>query len=208
MMDIVLATRNKGKFIELSELLKVEGITYHSPPPNMPPIEETEDTLAGNASLKATTTSLYTHMSAIGDDSGLFIKTLDWFPGVSSARCAGENATDAEKTDFILNKMYGKIDRYAMFICNMSVVWYMKDIGPIDTMDSSVDGYCLGCISEEPYGVAKPGLPYDTIFVPNGYIETFAELSEEEKNRISHRGIAAGKMRKYLVETMNRGPQR
>lgn len=192
-MKIVLATKNKGKLIEMFEMLYVPGIEFvplsHF---NIPDIEETGESFMTNAMIKARAACEFTGLPAIADDSGLEIDILGGFPGINSARCAGENATDYQKRRVVLDMLEGSTNRNAQFVC------YVALCKEPYTDDEFFSGHCRGEILKVPRGEAKPGLQYDSIFYIPDLGKTFAELSNEEKNSISHRGIAMGKMKCFL----------
>ena len=195
MFKIVLASKNKGKIIELSKMLDMSDVEFIPMSEfNISDIEETEHTFVGNALLKASAAYETTGLPAIADDSGLEIDILGGFPGINSARCAGDNATDEEKRNFVLEKLSGYKNREAQFVCTMA--FYNAQHHAFFT------GFCRGQILEIPRGKSKPGLPYDSIFYVPELGKTFAELSEEEKNLISHRGRAIRKMKDFLETEM------
>ena len=192
---IVIATRNLGKFKELSELLKINNKVEYFPVSdfNIADPEETGKTFIDNAILKSKFASEKTGLPAIADDSGLEIFSLGGFPGVFSSRCAGENASDSEKMKFVLEKMKNITDRRARFVSAVS-------FSEPDNIDFPVffTGYCYGIILSEPQGVSKPGLQYDSIFYYPPLKRTFAKLSSEVKNSISHRFFASNGMTDFL----------
>lgn len=193
-MKIVLATKNKGKLVEILDALYVPEIEFipvsHF---DMPEVEETGKSFLANAIIKARTANEFTGLPAIADDSGLEIDILAGFPGVNSARCAGENASDLQKRQFVLDMLGESINRNAQFVCYVALC--RKPY-----VDVFFSGHCRGEILKSPRGEAKPGLQYDSIFYIPDLGKTFSELSSEEKNSISHRGIAMGKM-KYFLES-------
>ena len=184
-MDLLIATANEGKAKEFSELLKPLKI-------NVKPIyefdknffmpEETGETFEENAKIKAESVYMATKMATLADDSGLQVDALNGAPGVYSARYAGENASDKEKIEKLLSEMKGvpKEKRTARFVC---VICCILPGG--EKVFSR--GECEGIVSDEIHG--KSGFGYDPIFLTSKG-KTFAELSFEEKNKISHRGIA------------------
>lgn len=193
-MKIVLATKNKGKLVEMFEVLYVSGIEFVPASQfDIPEIEETESLFYRNALLKARIVNEITGMPTIADDSGLEIDCLARWPGVFSARCAGEHATDQEKVEFVLNKMKDITDRKARFTCSVALV-------NKPNIDVFFTGFCEGELLYSPRGIAKPGLQYDTIFHTPVFGKSLAELTDDEKNSISHRGKALKKM-KYFLET-------
>jgi XTP/dITP diphosphohydrolase len=180
---IVLATTNKNKLLEFNNILhdfEVEIISVSEFGP-IPPAIEDGLTFDENAYKKAHHTARILGLPAIADDSGLVVHALNGEPGVFSARYAGSNSTDDENINKLLKKMKGKKDRRASFKCVLSIA---VPSGPALTYE----GQCDGIIIEEKRG--NNGFGYDPIFLVEKYGKTFAELSMEEKNPISHRGRA------------------
>jgi len=182
---IVLATRNSGKIKEFQQLLKnfpveIKSLSDFGP---IPEVEEDGKTFDDNAYKKALFTAKVLGLPAISDDSGLVVEALNGAPGVKSARYAGENATDQENIEKLLGEMEGKDDRRAAFECVISIA---APSGPALTYE----GRCEGEIAQKPRGTS--GFGYDPVFFYPEYNKTFAELSSDEKNRVSHRGKALG----------------
>ena len=180
---IVLATKNAGKVREFQQLLKnfpveIKNLNDFGP---LPEVEEDGATFDDNAYKKASFTSRVLGLPAIADDSGLIVEALEGAPGVKSARYAGENATDQENIKKLLDEMAGKRDRRAAFECLISIA---VPSGPALTYE----GRCEGEITTEPKG--NSGFGYDPVFYFPEYGKTFAELTGEEKNKVSHRGKA------------------
>lgn len=184
-MNLVIASRNKGKISEIEELLADLPIEVLSllDYPLMIEIEENGETFAENAQIKAQAVYNYTKCAVLADDSGLEIDALDGRPGVHSSRFAGENAADAEKCELILNIMKNVPDekRTARF---KSVICIIDMNGSI----SLTEGVCNGIITHEPIG--DNGFGYDPIFYIPNLNRTMAQLTSSEKNAVSHRGIA------------------
>jgi XTP/dITP diphosphohydrolase len=147
----------------------------------IPEVEEDGATFDDNAYKKASFTAKVLGLPAIADDSGLVVKALDGAPGVHSARYAGDKATDRDNIDKLLKEMEGEEDRRAAFECVISLA---VPSGPALTYV----GRCEGEITREPKG--DHGFGYDPVFYHPSFGRTFAELSMEEKNRVSHRGAA------------------
>ncbi len=183
----VVATRNKGKTREMAALLEGHPVTVRNLDDfgPIPEIEEDLDTFDGNAYKKASTTARILGFPAIADDSGLVVDALGGAPGVMSARYAGENATDLENLEKVLLQMEGKENRKAFFQCVISVA---VPRGAALTYE----GTCEGRITDKPAG--ENGFGYDPIFFCPEYGKTFARLTMEEKNRVSHRGKALNEM--------------
>jgi XTP/dITP diphosphohydrolase len=195
-LELLIATKNAGKITELKLLLAPDDlpITLRSLRdfPNVVEPEETGSSFAENAVLKAKYYALQTKLSALADDSGLEVSALGGAPGVFSARYAGENATDAEKIEKLLNELKKIPDesRAARFVCAMAIA---DEKGEIKYL---TEGVCSGKISVKPSG--KNGFGYDPVFIPEGFHETFGELSNEIKQQISHRARATEKIIAYL----------
>ena len=188
-MQIVLATHNKGKMSEINNLLSssYEVLTLDHFP-NIKDIPETGKTLKENAFIKARTVFEMTGLPSLADDTGLEVESLGGDPGVYSARYAGEQASYQDNCEKLLKNMMRvpKKDRKAKF---RTVIAY-KD----DNREVSCDGSVKGEIAQSPKG--SFGFGYDSVFYYPPLEKTFAELSEEEKNSISHRGRA---LRKFLL---------
>ena len=180
---IVLATKNAGKAKEFQQLLKdfpveLKNLNDFGP---IPEVVEDGATFDDNAYKKASFTAKILGLPAIADDSGLVVEALGGAPGVKSARYAGENATDKENIEKLLREMEGKNNRRAAFECVISIA---VPSGPALTYE----GRCEGEISTEPQGTS--GFGYDPVFYYPPYGKTFAGVSSEKKNRVSHRGKA------------------
>ena len=188
-MQIVLATHNKGKMSEINNLLSssYEVMTLDRFP-KIKEIPETGKTLKENAFIKARTVFEMTGLPSLADDTGLEVESLGGDPGVFSARYAGEQASYQDNCQKLLKNMMRvpKEDREAKF---RTVIAY-KD----DNRELSCDGSVKGEIAQSPKG--SFGFGYDSVFYYPPLEKTFAELSEEEKNSISHRGRA---LRKFLL---------
>ena len=188
-MQIVLATHNKGKMSEINNLLSssYEVLTLDHFP-NIKEIPETGKTIKENAFIKARTVFEMTGLPSLADDTGLEVESLGGDPGVYSARYAGEQASYQDNCEKLLKNMMRvpKEDREAKF---RTVIAY-KD----DNRELSCDGSVKGEIVQSPKG--SFGFGYDSVFYYPPLEKTFAELSEEEKNSISHRGSA---LRKFLL---------
>lgn len=180
---LVIATRNKGKTREIRALLEgfpveIKNLDDFGP---IPEIEEDGETFDDNAYKKAAFAARVLGYPAMADDSGLAVDALDGAPGVRSARYAGEHATDLENSERLLEQMKGKTDRDAAFHCVISIA---VPTGAALTYE----GQCRGRILEQPRG--ENGFGYDPLFFYPGLNKTFAEISMDEKSRVSHRGIA------------------
>jgi XTP/dITP diphosphohydrolase len=193
MGKLLLASRNQHKIEELQQMLaglNIEVISLDDVA-DMPIIEEDGKTFSENASKKARLTAMHTGYTCLADDSGLVVDALDGQPGVYSARFAGEDADDRKNNRKLLQMLQG-LDgekRQARFVC---VIAISDSQGNVYT----VEGVREGRIDYEERGTG--GFGYDPLFIPDGYSQTFAQLSHEEKNRISHRGQALLKARTLL----------
>jgi XTP/dITP diphosphohydrolase len=186
MFRLVLATENKDKAKEiasiLSEELPVEILTLADfPGVNLPP--EEGKTYRENAATKAMTVARATGLAALGDDTGLEVEALSGAPGLYSARYAGEGATYADNRKKLLNALSGlpPENRSARFLCTVAIAWP-------DGRVEVVEGICPGRINERESGA--DGFGYDPVFFVPECGKTFAALSPDEKNRVSHRGRA------------------
>jgi XTP/dITP diphosphohydrolase len=180
---IVLATANPGKIRELRSLLppNVEVVSAPALGTRLPP--ETGETFVENALLKARVAAQESGLIALADDSGLEVDALGGRPGVHSARYAGEHADDAQNIARLLRELRDVplSQRTARFRAVVAIV------AP-DGREAVVKGTVEGCIAEKPRG--RGGFGYDPVFIPCGYDRTFAEMTLEEKNRLSHRAQA------------------
>ncbi|MCG9968714.1 XTP/dITP diphosphatase [Pelotomaculum terephthalicicum JT] len=194
-MKLVLATNNKGKVREMSEMLASCGIEVLSLAdfPQVGDIEEDGDTFQANAVKKAAITAELTGLTALADDSGLEVDYLGGAPGVYSARFAGEEKSDRANNEKLLRLLAGlpPDKRAARFQCVMAIA---RPGGFVHT----VQGTCEGVIAGEPRG--DMGFGYDPLFYLPDYDKTFAELDLSVKNKISHRGKALAQVLEYLSE--------
>ncbi len=198
-MKLVCATRNRGKVKELRQLLPAEGLELLllDDFPGAPEVVEDRDTFAGNATKKAVEIMEATGLPALADDSGLEVDALDGAPGVHSARYAGDDASDMDRTVLLLENLEGVPTerRTARFRCAMAFVH------PDDPQNVALfEGACEGRILESVQGTG--GFGYDPVFYVEELDQTFAELPAEQKNRISHRGLAMAQMAGHLRERL------
>ncbi|MEF3317978.1 RdgB/HAM1 family non-canonical purine NTP pyrophosphatase [Peptoniphilus grossensis] len=188
MREIVLSTDNINKLREIREILEdldikiygksdIEGLDFE--------VIEDGDTLYDNALKKASAMAERVDFAVLADDTGLFVKALNGEPGVHSARYASEH-DDKKNREKLLNNLKDKEDRSAYFKTEIILIDEDKNIIPIE-------GVCPGKISLEERG--DNGFGYDSIFIPDGFDKTFAEMSHEEKNQISHRSRALKNLR-------------
>jgi XTP/dITP diphosphohydrolase len=179
---LVLATANPDKAVEIAALLDGSGFEVVPRPADAPEVEETGDTLEGNARLKALAIVAATGEGAVADDTGLEVDALGGRPGVWAARYAGEGATYADNVAKLLAELEGVDDRRARF---RTVALACFPDGRQVVGEGGVDGH----IARKPRGTA--GFGYDPVFVPDGGDgRTFAEMTAAEKAAVSHRGRA------------------
>jgi XTP/dITP diphosphohydrolase len=192
--SLLVATRNAHKAREFREILGGQFEVHDlSTNPEIPETIESGKTFGENAILKSVAVSKEHPGLVIADDSGLEVDVLGGAPGVFSARYAGKHATDKENVDKLLGELARSGvqtgERSARFRCVLALARSGKIL-------ATFEGIVEGRILDVPKG--KQGFGYDPVFVPNGFAETFAELSAETKNRISHRAKALGKLKQYL----------
>lgn len=191
MKKILIATKNKGKLYDIREIFKdldIEILSFNDFD-NFPEVEETGKTFEENANLKAKACYEKFKIPSIGDDSGLVVEQLNGEPGIFSARYAGENANDFLNNEKLIKEIQKFPEPHrAKFVCVASYYDGERFINAY--------GEVKGRIITGPKG--KNGFGYDPLFIPNGYDKTFAELSHEEKNKISHRSMAFKKLHKKL----------
>jgi XTP/dITP diphosphohydrolase len=192
-MELIFATRNKGKIREIRDALKGLDlrISALSDFPDVPEVEEDGHSFTENALKKARFYARYFGKLTIGDDSGLEVDSLKGLPGVHSARYAGERASSRENNQKLLREIQGLpiSKRGARFRCVIAV----KSPGGREAI---AEGSCRGKIGFKEKG--KKGFGYDPLFILPKNGKTMAELSLEAKNKISHRGKALRKIRKII----------
>ena len=192
-MQIVLATRNKGKIRELerifAQVLPEVHLIGTDQFPDLHDVEETEDSFEGNALLKAREVSQFTKLPAIADDSGLAVDYLNGAPGIFSARYSGVHGDDLANLKKVLEEMKGVHERDAQFVCAAA---FVAPNGYERVLRAEMEGSVI----EEPRG--SYGFGYDPIFVPIGYEQTTAELEPDIKDSISHRGKAMRELAKLI----------
>lgn len=180
MSTFVLATANRDKAAEIGAILG-SGVELLPRPDSVGEVEETGDTLEENARIKARALVEATGRPAIADDTGLEVTALAGRPGVYSSRYAGEGATYADNVAKLLVEMTGRSERSARFRTVALALWP-------DGREVVAEGEVRGRIAEEASG--SDGFGYDPVFVPDGESRTFAEMTLQEKNSVSHRGRA------------------
>lgn len=199
MMKLLIASRNPHKLEEIKAIFSSEHLELLSPDdlPGLPEVEEDGDTLEANAVKKAATLAKKAGMWALADDTGLEVSALNGAPGVYSARYAGEDVSYEDNNTKLLSELEGKDDRSARF---RSVIALASPSGEAHT----VDGICPGRIAEERSGTE--GFGYDPLFIPEGEQRSFAEMSAEEKNTISHRARSLGEAKKAWADFLASEP--
>ncbi|MDH4231326.1 MAG: XTP/dITP diphosphatase [Nitrospirota bacterium] len=194
-MTIVLATTNRKKAEEMKRMFAGHDfnfVTLNSFP-GCPEVVEDGKTFRANAAKKARAVSKFTGLPAVADDSGLEVAALGGAPGIFSARYAGENANDSENVKKLLRDMRPVTDnkgREARFVC--CIAFAVPD-GKLKTFT----GHIKGTIGKAPKGFN--GFGYDPVFYPEGCDKTFAEMTDQEKDGLSHRGRAMKKLYRYLM---------
>ncbi|MDT7832177.1 non-canonical purine NTP diphosphatase [Flavobacteriaceae bacterium S356] len=189
-MKLVFATNNPNKLREVQNMLpKTIQLQTLNDIGCVEDIAETEATLEGNAKLKADHITGAYQFDCFADDTGLEVESLDGRPGVYSARYGGQPRDAHKNMDKLLSELYGNTNRKAQFrtaiVLNLNNEQYL------------FEGICKGEITNAKSG--SKGFGYDPIFKPEGYPITFAEMSAEEKNKISHRGQAIKKLVDFLT---------
>lgn len=202
MEEVIIATKNRGKAKEFEEIFASRGMRVLTllDFPEIPDVDETGNTFEENATLKAEAVSKALNKMVIGDDSGLMVDALEGRPGIYSARYAGEPKNDQNNLVKVLAELKGVTEekRTARFYCALAVA-----IPGQETF--TVSGTCEGRILEEPKGTN--GFGYDPIFfVPDKGV-AMAELTSDEKNKISHRANALKKLDSLLDSILERAEQ-
>lgn len=188
--SLVAATNNKGKLREIIQLLpeSVELKTLGDIDFKQD-IPEPFETFEENAATKARTVHTYCGLNVFAEDSGICVPALGGAPGVHSARYAGEPKDDGRNLVKLADAMWGKEDRGAYYKAVICLIWNDREY--------YFEGTCHGTLAEEPRG--SGGFGYDPLFIPYGYTETFGELPDEVKNKLSHRGEAVRKMIAFIT---------
>ncbi len=190
MKKIIFATHNEHKLWEVRSILEPLGYkVLGAGDLNLPDVEETGSTFKDNALLKAYAGYKHTSVPVLAEDAGLCIHGLNNEPGVYTKRYAEQNGGFPKVFEVVADRMKDVQDKTAHFNCTMALV--------VDEMQAEVfEGIMEGIIVPEPRG--QNGFGYDPVFVPNGYDKTVAELSDDEKNTISHRALALQKVATFL----------
>ena len=192
MKKIILATSNLGKVRELNSMLDGHYDVVSQADMEVEEVPETGASFVENALIKARNASSQSQLPALADDSGLVVDALNGEPGIYSARYAGENATDEDNIVKLLSRMDDEDNRSARFWCAMVYVRYASDPEPV-IVEKSWEGQILRELK------GNNGFGYDPIFYLPELNCTSAQLSAEEKNRISHRGQALQEILKHLL---------
>ena len=196
-MKLVLASKNKKKLIELNAILSGLGVEVCSEAEAGVDVdvEETGTTFEENSLLKAKAVMEASGMPAIADDSGLCVDALGGAPGVYSARYGGEGLDDEGRTRLLLENMKGQSPRTCRFVSVITCCFPNGDV-------LSARGECEGTVAFSPMG--EGGFGYDPVFFVPGLKKTFAQLSAEEKNSMSHRGKALELFKVKLEDYLNK----
>jgi XTP/dITP diphosphohydrolase len=194
--ELLVATNNAGKVRELSQLLSDFPLPLRllGEFPDITEAEETGETFAENATIKALHYSAHSGLLTLSDDSGLVVDALGGAPGVHSARYAGREATYTERMSRLLGELdaTGDAARRARFVCVIAVA--DPSAGTLHTFE----GTCEGRLAEAPRG--DGGFGYDPLFIPDGHDRTFGELPAEVKHSLSHRARALARAARHLRE--------
>lgn len=193
-MKICLATNNPHKVQEIKYILKNSiQIISLADIQCFEELPETQKTLEGNSLQKAEYIYKNYNVNSVADDTGLEVVALDGAPGVYSAMYAGNQRSNEDNISLLLKNLEGNNIRKAQFRTIITLI--------INGKIKQFEGIVKGEIIKEKKGIK--GFGYDSVFVPEGFYKTFAEMTEEEKNKISHRGIAIRKLAEYLNSTIS-----
>lgn len=190
-MKLLIASNNKHKIREIREILgeRFDEILSLSEAGIDHETVEDGKTFAENSYKKAKEIAEISGLATLADDSGLCVDALGGAPGIYSARYAGEHGNDEKNNEFLLRNLAGKVNRNAHYVCAMSILYP-------DGRCVTAEGYLHGKILTEGHGAG--GFGYDPLFLPDGETRTLAEMTEEEKNAISHRRDALEKLLKKV----------
>ena len=192
MFKVLAATNNAHKVEEFKNLLGFVELDIVQPKdiPNFPEIIEDGSTFEENSEIKALKSSNFACLPAFADDSGLVVDALGGRPGIYSARYAGEDATDTQRMEKLLEELKDESNRTARFVCVIAIAMNGKII-------KTFRGEVEGVIAREPQG--ENGFGYDPIFIPTGYDTSFAELGSDIKDIISHRAQAMKGAKEFIL---------
>ena len=188
-MDIIVATKNKGKIKEIKKILGDHNVMSQAEIGVDIDVEENGTTFAENAMLKAVAVSGHTNCAVIADDSGIEVDALNGAPGIYSARYCGEDATDEDRVVKLLEEVENAETRGAQFACAIALILP-------DGEKHIFEGIVRGTLDFEPKG--ENGFGYDPIFIPDGYDKTFGQLDSSIKDEISHRATALKALADFL----------
>jgi XTP/dITP diphosphohydrolase len=198
--EILIATYNAGKIREVQEALQSlpVRVRYLREFPELSQVDEVGATYEENAVLKALGYANQTGLCALADDSGLEVNALGGKPGVHSARYGGKSISDHDRIQKLLSALsdHRDSDRSARFVCCMALAGWPAASGGESQILTVTEAKCEGAIAWQARG--SNGFGFDPVFVPEGYLETFAELPAEVKARISHRAKALAAIRESL----------
>lgn len=191
-MELIIASQNQHKIDEFQQIFssKLQVIPINNIIKNLDELPETGKTLIDNARQKCFHVYQLTKMNCFADDSGLEIEALNGEPGVFSARYAGDDKNHQANINKVLAKLKGEKNRKARFVTVISAI--------INNVSFEVMGKIDGEILLQPQG--NGGFGYDPIFIPDGFELSFAQMSNEQKNKLSHRALAAQALLDYLTE--------
>lgn len=193
-MKLLLGTNNRGKIVEISEVLSDLPLELLTPQTlNLSTdVEETADTFHENALLKARHFSKLSKLPTLADDSGIIVDALKDELGVQTRRWgAGPAASDEEWIDHFLKRMKRETSKRATFVCCMAFV-------DQDGIEYMFEGTCAGAITDTLESSYLPGLPISACFMPDGHSAVYSAMSIEQKNSTSHRGKALKQVRQFL----------
>ena len=188
-MDIIVATKNKGKIKEIKKILASHNIMSQAEAGIDIDVEETGPTFEENAMLKAAAVAEQTNCAVIADDSGIEVDAMGGAPGIYSARYCGEDATDEDRVEKMLEEVAGADNRGAQFTCVIALITPEGE-------KHLFKGIVRGTLDFSPKGTN--GFGYDPIFIPDGYKNTFGELDSSIKDEISHRANALKALAEFL----------
>lgn len=191
---LLLATRNSHKADEFRLLLASDSLKILdlSAFPNAPMVDETASSLKGNATLKALSAQAHTGLWSLSDDTGLFIDALHGQPGVHSARFAGKSADSKANRSLVLDLMANTSNREAKFMTILALA--------LSDEIHYFEGHLMGRIARSP--MSTQGFGYESIFIPDGFNISLAELSKQDKNQISHRGKSAVLLKQFIDQLL------
>jgi XTP/dITP diphosphohydrolase len=193
-MELIIASNNKHKIEEIKYLFETEGISFTLKSMQeigcFDDIAETANTIEGNASIKSKYINEKYHVNCFADDTGLEVEALNNMPGVHSARYAGNHKNDVDNCNLLLQNLEQEQNRTARFKTIISLQWLGKEY--------FFEGIVKGKIAFEKKGTN--GFGYDPLFIPDVYGITFAEMPNEEKNKLSHRAKAVEKLIQFLKQ--------